>query len=144
MTDAGSGYDRDTLRSIAQAKLDDAELLIQNKRFSNGYYLVGYAIEVGLKACIARQFVADVIPDRKYVDAIYTHQLDDLVKLAGLSQELANKQHLEANFGANWALVAQWRESTRYEEIDQATAEDMMRAVIDARSGVFEWIKVHW
>jgi hypothetical protein len=52
------------LKALAQAKLDDAILLFDNKRYSNAYYLAGYAIELALKACIAKQFVADTIPDK--------------------------------------------------------------------------------
>ena len=50
-----NGYKRVDLQALAQAKLDDAKLLFDNGRFSNAYYLAGYAVELGLKACIARQ-----------------------------------------------------------------------------------------
>jgi HEPN domain-containing protein len=81
----GLGYKRTDLRAMAQAKLDDAVLLLQNGRFSNAYYLAGYAVELALKACIAAQFVADVIPDKSLVNAIYRHTLKDLVGTAGLT-----------------------------------------------------------
>jgi hypothetical protein len=37
----GLGYKRTDLRAMAQAKLDDAILLLQHGRFSNAYYLAG-------------------------------------------------------------------------------------------------------
>ncbi|MDO9249509.1 MAG: hypothetical protein Q7U11_23860, partial [Phenylobacterium sp.] len=70
---------------MAQTKLDDALLLLAHKRYSNAYYLAGYAIEIALKACISRQITADVIPDKAFINAIHTHQLKDLVGVAGLN-----------------------------------------------------------
>jgi len=60
----GTGYKRADLRANAQAKLDDAELLLENKKFANAYYLAGYAVEIGLKACIAAHISAETIPVR--------------------------------------------------------------------------------
>lgn len=60
----GLGLKRADLRANAQAKLDDAIFLLQHKRFSNAYYLAGYAVEIGLKACIAAQIAAETIPDK--------------------------------------------------------------------------------
>ena len=44
------------LIKLAEAKARDAHLLLQNERYSNAYYLVGYAVEIGLKAIIAGEF----------------------------------------------------------------------------------------
>ncbi len=48
---------------LAAAKCEDATLLLAHARFSSAYYLAGYALELALKACIAKQFAAEVIPD---------------------------------------------------------------------------------
>jgi len=48
------------------------------------------------------------------------------------------------NFGANWALVAQWSEAARYESIDSITAQAFFAAIEDPASGVFQWIKKFW
>jgi len=140
----GLGHKRADLRALAQAKIDDAIILMQNKRFSNAYYLAGYAVEMALKACIAAQFVVDTIPDKGFVDKIYSHDLRQLVKLAGLSSELAKREDADVNFAANWALVAQWTESSRYESLDSATAIATIGAITDANSGVLSWIKTFW
>ncbi|MEA2988324.1 MAG: hypothetical protein QOG83_1035, partial [Alphaproteobacteria bacterium] len=55
---------RNTLQVLALAKVDDARLLFENQRYSNAYYLYGYGVELGLKACIARQILAETIPDK--------------------------------------------------------------------------------
>ena len=47
---------RTELQAIANAKLQDAELLFQNGRHSNAYYLFGYAAEIAIKSRISRLF----------------------------------------------------------------------------------------
>ncbi len=42
------------LRRIAVARLADAELLLQAKRFDGASYLSGYAVEIGLKLRICK------------------------------------------------------------------------------------------
>lgn len=140
----GLGLKRSDLRAVAQAKLDDSLLLIENRRFSNAYYLSGYAIEIGLKACIAAQFVKDVIPDKAFVNEIYKHNLKGLVGVAGLTASLKAAQDEDQLLATNWALVAQWTPETRYEVIDSMSAQAMLSAIIDPNSGVFQWIKRFW
>ena len=60
-------------------------MLLQAGRYSAAYYLAGYAIELGIKARIASVFQADMIPEKSFVNAVYSHKLDDLVGLAGSS-----------------------------------------------------------
>jgi len=50
-----SAISRDQLRLLAQEKIDDANLLFDHGRFSNAYYLYGYAVEFALKARIAKR-----------------------------------------------------------------------------------------
>jgi hypothetical protein len=140
----GTGHKRVELQSNAQAKLDDATLLHSGGRHSNAYYLAGYAVEIALKACIAAQFTADTIPDKAFVNAIYDHNLDRLIKIAGLTSELRRKEDSDSDFAANWALVAQWSESARYESTDAITSQYFLQAISDPTSGVFQWIKTFW
>ena len=54
------------LRKIAKAKLKDAELLYQHKRYDSAYYLVGYAVELALKAKnLSHLKVGRISSDRK-------------------------------------------------------------------------------
>jgi hypothetical protein len=138
------GMKRTVLQAVAQAKLDDARLLLQNGRFSNAYYLAGYAIEIGLKACIAKQISADTIPDKNFVNAIFQHGLKGLVSVAGLSTALKEKETNDPIFATNWGLVAGWTPEVRYDTVDNYTAQLMLQAVADDQSGVFAWIKANW
>ena len=42
------------LRAIARARLRDAQILLQAKRFEGAHYLCGYSVELALKARICR------------------------------------------------------------------------------------------
>lgn len=140
----GLGYKREDLRRIAQAKLDDAILLLQQSRFSNAYYLAGYAVEIGLKACIAAQIVAETIPDRSFIRNVFDHEFTRLVGLAGLATDLKVQEGRDANFAANWAIASEWSPDKRYESIDPLSAQLLVGAIDDPNSGVLRWIKTHW
>lgn len=129
---------------LAQAKIDDAKLLLDNGRASNAYYLAGYAVEIGLKACIAKQISVDTIPDLDFVKSIYVHNPRNLIKVAGLSTALKQKTDGDPVFAANWALVCEWGPETRYTPIDFGTAQTMLDAVNNEENGVLTWIKTHW
>ena len=132
------------LQIAAQAKIDDAVFLLANGRYANAYYLAGYALEIGLKACIAKQFVADAIPDRAFVNAIHTHNLSALLGLAGLADILHQRKTASAAFATNWALVCQWKPDARYDVSAQQDAQDMIDAMSDPIEGVFPWIRAAW
>jgi hypothetical protein len=46
----GSEVAKSELELLAQEKLDDAAALIAGNRWSSGYYLAGYSVELALKA----------------------------------------------------------------------------------------------
>lgn len=132
------------LVKLAEAKAQDAHLLYQHRRYSNAYYLIGYAVEIGLKAIVAGEFRKDTFPDKGFVGKIYTHNLQALVRLAGLGAELEQKRKREAEFDRNWALVANWTEDARYDVTDSIQATAMLAAVLDEENGVLPWLKTHW
>ena len=57
-------------------------------RWPAAYYLLGYAVECGLKACAARQFRQDEVPDKTVVNDFYTHRLDKLLGISGVKTAL--------------------------------------------------------
>ena len=133
-----------TLQRLALTKLTDAELLLQHQRYSNAYYLGGYAAEIGLKAALTRQFSKETLPDRRFVNDAYTHKLTDLVRLAGLQAELRRAIDTDATCASNWSIIASWDEASRYESIDSFTASGFMSALTEPSAGVFQWLKKHW
>ncbi|HEY4548409.1 MAG TPA: hypothetical protein VIG90_18565 [Pedomonas sp.] len=132
------------LQTIARSKSEDAVLLLAHGRFANAYYLAGYAVEIGLKACIALRFLAERLPDRRLVNAIHTHQLNDLILHAGLENILDERRSQNREFSDNWTRVCKWHPDSRYSTVDGFTAQRMVHAVSDSQTGVLEWIKEYW
>jgi hypothetical protein len=67
-----------------------------------------------------------------------------LVGSAGLSAQLKALEDGDQTFSANWAIVAQWTPEARYETTDRTSAELIVNAIADPKSGVLQWIKTHW
>jgi HEPN domain-containing protein len=80
--------DRATFQQLAEMRLAEARLLLDNGLSSGAYYLAGYAIECALKAVIAKDFRENEIPDLKYVRDVHTHDLSALLRLAELEEKL--------------------------------------------------------
>ncbi len=121
----------------------DAKHLLAGGRWGNAYYLAGYAVELALKACIAKTFKAETIPDKALVNATYSHDFSNLVGTAGLTADLKTRLAAQA-FETNWGVVVRWSEESRYESRGEQDARDLIAAIEDATVGALAWIKAHW
>jgi hypothetical protein len=136
---------RADLQVLADARVADAQALLQAKRWAAAYYLLGYAVECALKACVARQFRQNEIPDKTVVNSFYTHRLDQLLSISGAKAELESKAASDSTFQVNWNTVRDWNESARYDHsTTEAKARDLMIAVTHPTSGVLPWLKTQW
>ena len=120
----GSEVAKTELEVLAQEKLDDAAALIAGSRWSSGYYLGGYAVELALKACIAKSFKAVTIPDKDLVNATYSHNFRNLVGTAGLSADLRNREQADRNFAA---LSTAWVEVPITQDVIDAAVSVLSR-----------------
>ena len=79
-------------------------------------YLSGYAVECALKACIAKRTSLHDFPDKTVVQKSHTHNLAELLDLAGLRLQLQLAVTPAANpaLGINWQSVKDWSERARY------------------------------
>ncbi len=132
------------LENLAEMRLGDANLLLQNQRASSAYYLAGYAMDLALKVCISKQIQSAVIPDKAFINEIYTHKLDKLLGLAGLRTQFDSDSRINPQLDANWAIVTKWDEQSRYKLWDPLEAESLIKALNDPSYGVFQWVKRHW
>jgi HEPN domain-containing protein len=132
------------LETLADIRLRDAAELVRAQRYSAAYYLVGYAVELGIKACIAGLFQANAIPDKSFVNAVHSHKLDELLGLAGIKRELQKDVRTDEVLGAAWGIASKWDESSRYKMWDQFAAVSMINAVGEENHGVLQWLKKHW
>jgi HEPN domain-containing protein len=134
----------DDLKTLAELRLADAKVLYRSKRYSGAYYLAGYSVECGLKAVIAAEFRQGVIPQKRFVDKVHTHDIVQLLKLSGLEPHLRRDMRGSTELQAAWAIVSSWSESSRYDVVDQFRATAMVNAVGHSRFGVLTWLKLHW
>jgi hypothetical protein len=134
---------RATLQRLANAKVEDARVLFDNQRYSNSYYLYGYGIELGLKACIARQMIAETVPDKAILRGFLDHEIGKLVGLAGLS-ELLKTERDSPEFDTRWSIVSEWSVESRYDMIDPVTAAAMRDAIENPQYGVMRWLRQFW
>ena len=132
------------LQRLAEVRLEDAIFLQNHNKPSSAYYLAGYAVELGLKACIAKLFQSDAIPDKSFVNTIYTHKLETLMNASGLMPQLQAQIKADSIFGSYWGVVSKWTETSRYEFWDPVSATSLLQAIIDPDHGVFPWLKKHW
>lgn len=111
------------IEKIVQARLKDAEVLLEASRFDGSVYLCGYAIELGLKARICKTLQWDKYPSGKDYNTFKTHDLDVLLHLTGLEDKVKLK------YMAEWSIVTQWNPEARYNPIgnvQESDARDML------------------
>ncbi len=132
------------LQQLADEKLKDAQILLSQNACSNAYYLAGYAVELALKACIAKTFKADTIPDKAFVIDTYSHKLQNLVATAGLHPVMLASQKQYPKFATHWGIVNLWGPEARYASATTEEATQLLSAIGDSNHGVLPWIKQHW
>ena len=136
--------DRTTLQELSKVRLKEARALVGAGLFDGGYYLAGYSVECALKACIARGTRRFEFPDKKKVETSYSHNLRDLIRVAGLEDARLDHAHHDPAFGTNWDVVQLWSEQSRYERHGPESAHELLEAIGERRHGVISWIKLHW
>ena len=119
-------------------------MLLNNRHYDGAYYLLGYAVECALKACIARQTRRNDFPDRKFVNDIYTHDLNRLLSVSGLEPEHRRESNRNPSFEVNWTIVKDWSEQSRYTAgVNRAKAADF-RSAVSRRNGILPWLQRWW
>jgi hypothetical protein len=135
---------RKTLQSLAESRLEEGRILA-NSQWTGAYYMTGLAVECVLKACLARAVKEHDYPDKKFVNGMYQHNLQNLAGLdaallAVLQVDMSNDSKLETN----WKTVKDWDDEKRYDIVDEQEARGLFDATVDANSGVMVWIRGKW
>lgn len=133
-------------QTLADVRIAEAAALLgATTPFADGaYYLIGYAVECALKACIAKCVQQFDWPDKKFVADCHTHDIQTLTRLANLESARAADATTNAQFAQNWNIVKDWNERARYERRSLVQAQKLFDAVNDAKDGVLPWIKARW
>ncbi|HHC24316.1 MAG TPA: HEPN domain-containing protein [Desulfobacterales bacterium] len=110
------------LRKIGRARLKDADILYNNRRYDSAVYLCGYAIELFLKARICRTLKWAGYPSTRSEFQSYqsfrTHDLNVLLNLSGL------RSKINARYFTEWSDVITWNPEIRYEAVGVVSQSD--------------------
>lgn len=100
------------LDDLCKDRLEDAEILMNAKRYDGAYYLCGYAVELALKRRICKIMNWDGFPNSKKefegLSSFKVHNLETLLRLSG------QEKHIKKNFFAEWSVIIEWNPETRY------------------------------
>ena len=138
---------RDDFQKLADIRMEDAQILFSNGRNEGCYYLCGFAVECGLKACIAKMMKLSAqydFPDKGLLTNAYHHDPTNLLKLAGLEGVRFEEAGRDRQFRLNWLVVKEWKAADRYDLSSGKRAEELFNAVADRRHGVLRCIKQYW
>lgn len=123
---------KNELRKIARARLRDAEVLYDSRRYDSAIYLCGYAIEAALKARICRTLKWTGFPSTRGEFQSYqsfrTHDLRVLLNLSGI------KAKMEAQYILEWSVISTWNPEIRYAFIGTAGKNDALNMIGAAKT----------
>jgi HEPN domain-containing protein len=132
---------RGDFQIISKLRTKEARALLDKGFYSGAYYLLGYAVECGLKACIAKKTRRYDFPDKTLVNESWSHELEKLLKHSGLKLEMSKNKMVELN----WTTVKDWDTKSRYRHnISELEARDLYLAVTAKKDGVLSWLKKYW
>jgi HEPN domain-containing protein len=134
-------------QQLAERWLADAKALLDEHRWSAAYYLAGYAVECGLKACVLVRLAATpelIFETKKFSENCWTHNALELVKQSGLETTRAADAAANPALHKNWLVVRDWRENARYQTTSHQKAKKLYAAIADDPNGVMSWIRARW
>ena len=140
---------RNQLQNLTKLRVKEAKILRENGYFTGAYYLLGYAVECALKACIAKQVREHDFPNKKLANDSYTHNLITLLKIANLTEEMKSSNNGSNDRQENWSIITgadAWSEAIRYnaDGITQPVMNDFWNAVTDENKGILKWLETYW
>ncbi len=137
---------RQEARLLADEWVVDAKLLRDAGRWHAAYYLAGYAVECGLKACVLAHVerTGVIFQDKRFADRCFTHDLRALVKAADLDSPHGLDIAANPALGVNWEIVFDWNVDRRYQATSESQARRLYEAVTDNTNGVLAWIRARW
>ena len=134
---------RKDFQRLTELRAKEASSLVRSRNQQGAYYFAGLAVECALKACIAKKTKRHDFPaDPKHAGRVYSHDLTELLKLAGLDTQLDRDIRGNSQLAANWGVIKAWRVESRYETAG-LNGKDMVDS-LESPDGVLTWIKQRW
>jgi hypothetical protein len=132
---------RRDFQTLSAVRIREAKALARVRLYDGAFYLGGLAVESALKSAIARQTQRYEFPELRRVQRAYTHNLEELLRLAGLESHLNGAETAIRN---SWTTVKLWSVEVRYHVgCSELQALDFLEAVA-GRPGVLRWLKQFW
>lgn len=130
------------LLALSKVRINEAKALLNTGHYNGAYYLAGYAVECAIKAYIAGQIKNNIVPDKDFGQKFYQHNLENLMRFAGLWSQFNNDMQTNPSLAVNWTIVKDWNEVSRYKNsISQVVASDLLKAITVRKVGILGWIK---
>ena len=126
---------------LSSARVREARTLLRARLYDGAYHLGGLAIENALKACIARATQRYEFPDRQRANRAYIHDLEDLLRAAGLEPQLRSA---DPTVQTAWAKAKDWNIESRYHSGKSAIEVTEFLGAITGRNGVLQWVRRFW
>jgi hypothetical protein len=132
---------RRDFQTLSTVRIREAKALARLRLYDGAYHLGGLAVESALKSSIARMTQRHEFPDLRRVQRAYTHNLEDLLRLAGLEPRLNTAETAAQD---SWAKTKTWNVETRYHVgRPEADVLEFLDAVA-GRYGVQRWLIQFW
>lgn len=135
---------REEFKQLARSRIDEAKTLLASGYYSGAYYLAGYALECSIKACLAKQIKEHNIPEKKFINDIYSHDLQKLIKFDDDLYASYEELKSDPDFMVNWTIIKDWSERSRYATYDKNQAEELINAIVNNNGGVLSWVQRYW
>ena len=108
--------------------------------------MAGYSLECALKSCVLAYIerTGIIFEDKKYAEKCWTHDLEELIKHAGLAVERDKTTGTNPTLESNWLIAKDWDEKSRYRLSTELQAKMLCHALDDHLDGVLPWVRKFW
>ena len=136
---------RADFQTLSNMRVAEARALLDAGEYTGSRYIMGYAIECALKACIAKNVKRFDFPPKESA-SLYVHKLEDLFKHAQLRAAFDRDKVTHPALATHWNTVKDWNEQLRYTTTPttEVMARDYFNACTARKTGMLTWIKKQW
>ena len=139
------------IKNLADLRLEEAQILLNNEKTNGAFYLLGYTIELYLKYKICKLLNIDDLFDskcslKKYFEGrnpFFSHDLNTLLVYSGLKMkfDVAKSENMVLSKTTSLLLHA-WSEKSRY-EVHPKSKKDIQVSIdlLKDKNGLLLWIQ---
>lgn len=126
---------------LAKKRFEEAKTLYAHRKYSGSYYLVGYSVELSIKAYYCRKMKKNAFPPNpQIISKLYTHDLETLLKISELESLYQEDIKTDLSLYAAWQVVKTWDEKSRYITLNSREAKTLISSVEE----IVKWIRTKY